>query len=253
MNDFVRDLKVLFFDVGNVFVSDDPSGCHCYKELHDVLRAAGETEEAADFFARRLTHFRNGGGLWSFAKSHTELLPNRDFHAFQQRVRAELYSRWPELSPEIPGMADAVRELARHYRLGLIANQPPEIVPLLEQRGLLELFEIHGVSGNLGTEKPDPQIFRWALERAGVPPQQTLMIGDRIDNDVRPAKALGMRTLWLRLGHEARGWRPRTEFERHYESSILAGNFSELEPQTPEDQPDLVARTPRELVQLLTP
>lgn len=249
----VTDLKILFFDIGNVLVSDDPSGVHCYKALHDVLVAAGKSEDAADFFARRTEAFREGCGLWGFARRHTEFLPNQDFTAFQQRVRAELYSRWPHFSPPIPGMEEAARRLARHYRLGIIANQPKEVLPLLEERGLLDLFEVHGVSAMLGLEKPDPRIFEWALEQAGVEPHEALMIGDRVDNDIRPAKQLGLRTLWLRLGHEGRGWQPRTEFEHHYFRSMVEGCFSELEPRGPEEEPDFIARTPDELVDLLTP
>ena len=52
-------------------------------------------------------------------------------------------------------------------------------------------------------EKPDPRIFLWALERAGCRPQDAVMIGDRIDNDIVPAKALGMRTVHLLTGPAA--------------------------------------------------
>lgn len=253
VSEILKDLKILFFDIGHVFVSDDPSGVHCYKALHDALIAAGKPESAADFFARRSAAFlKDGAGLWGFAQSHTELLPNGDFKAFQKRVRAELYSRWPHFSPAVPGMAEVARELAKHYRLGIIANQPKEVVPLLEERGLLDLFEVHGVSDVLGMEKPDPRFFRWALEQAKVEPHEAMMIGDRLDNDVSPAKALGMKTVWLRLGHEARGWEPQTEFEKLYLASMREGCFSEREPRGPEEEPDFVANSPEELLEILT-
>ena len=39
-----------------------------------------------------------------------------------------------------------------------------------------------------------------ALERAGCKPEEAVMIGDRVDNDIIPAKALGMRTVWIKQG-----------------------------------------------------
>jgi len=38
------------------------------------------------------------------------------------------------------------------------------------------------------------------LERAGCKPEEAVMIGDRIDNDIVPAKSLGMRTVWIKQG-----------------------------------------------------
>jgi len=244
----ITGVQILFFDIGNVFVSDDPSGCFAYRQLYERLGSQGVREAVDEFFHRRTEHVKTGGHLWSFVAAQ---VPKEEFTEFQVRVRAEMYSRWPEMSPAIPGMAEAARELAKHYRLGIIANQPHEVVALLEERGLLRLFEIHGVSADVGFEKPDPRIFEWALRVAKVEPQQAIMIGDRIDNDVKPAKALGMKTLWLSMTAERRGWVPRDEFESCYMASTAQVDFSQREPTSAEEQPDLVARSPDELVRAL--
>src|SRR5262249_10519112 len=44
----------------------------------------------------------------------------------------------------------------------------------------------------------DPGLFQWAMERAGVVPGECVMVGDRHDNDVVPAAALGLHTIWVR-------------------------------------------------------
>ena len=48
--------------------------------------------------------------------------------------------------------------------------------------------------------KPDKKIFEMALNRAGCRPERAMMIGDRIDNDIIPAKKLGMKTIWIKQG-----------------------------------------------------
>ena len=55
-------------------------------------------------------------------------------------------------------------------------------------------------SAEAGISKPDPRIFTLALERAECPAEEAVMIGDRLDNDIVPAKRLGMKTVWIRQG-----------------------------------------------------
>ena len=51
-----------------------------------------------------------------------------------------------------------------------------------------------------GVEKPNRAIFELALSRAGCTASHAVMIGDRLDNDIRPAKLLGWRTIRVTQG-----------------------------------------------------
>jgi len=52
-------------------------------------------------------------------------------------------------------------------------------------------------SFQMGISKPDPSIFRAALTDSGVEPDQTLVIGDTYQNDIRPGLSLGMSAIWV--------------------------------------------------------
>ena len=56
-------------------------------------------------------------------------------------------------------------------------------------------------STEAGCSKPGLQIFRIALDKAGCKPQNAVMIGDRLDNDIIPVKELGMKTIWVKQGY----------------------------------------------------
>ena len=56
------------------------------------------------------------------------------------------------------------------------------------------------MSDDLGLQKPDPKLFSHVLHTAGVSPAATVMLGDRLDYDVRPAKAAGMHAVWVLRG-----------------------------------------------------
>ena len=55
-------------------------------------------------------------------------------------------------------------------------------------------------SAEEGVAKPDRKIFEIALERSNCKPENAVMVGDRIDNDIIPAKLLGMHTIWIKQG-----------------------------------------------------
>ncbi len=63
---------------------------------------------------------------------------------------------------------------------------------LLAKLGVRERFPVLVISGLEGVEKPDPAIYRLALERTGVDAAETAFVGDNPVFDVAPAAALGM-------------------------------------------------------------
>lgn len=93
-----------------------------------------------------------------------------------------------------------LESLAGRLRLGVIANQPTSVREAMERDGLTRFFEVWGVSDDLGLQKPDPALFAHVLETAEVSPERTVMIGDRLDYDVRPARAAGMGAVWVLRG-----------------------------------------------------
>ena len=90
--------------------------------------------------------------------------------------------------------------LSGKYKLGIIANQPLGTEGRLKHYGIRDYFSVILSSDEEGLSKPDLEFFRRALERSGCPAENAWMIGDRPDNDIAPAKALGMKTVRVRQG-----------------------------------------------------
>jgi putative hydrolase of the HAD superfamily len=86
------------------------------------------------------------------------------------------------------------------YRLGVIANQPSQVRAAMQRDGLVGFFETWGISDDLGLHKPDPALFVHTLALAGVEATRAVMVGDRLDYDMRPAASAGMRTVWILRG-----------------------------------------------------
>ena len=109
--------------------------------------------------------------------------------------------RYPkELEAPYPQAQRLLARLEGRYQLGIIANQPPGTAERLQAYGLSGYFEVCVSSGDIGISKPDAAIFHLALEQAECAPGDAVMIGDRLDNDIRPANELGFRTVRILQG-----------------------------------------------------
>ena len=86
------------------------------------------------------------------------------------------------------------------YKLGIIANQNTGATERLKNWKLYNYFAVIVTSSEAGCAKPNTKIFTIALNAAKCNPKESIMIGDRLDNDIIPAKALGMKTIWIKNG-----------------------------------------------------
>ena len=96
-----------------------------------------------------------------------------------------------------PGM---LSDLYGKYKLGIIANQSAGTQYRIDNWGIGQYFDVVVASAEARCAKPDLKIFNMALDKAKCEPTDAFMIGDRLDNDILPAKKLGMKTVWVRQG-----------------------------------------------------
>lgn len=128
-------------------------------------------------------------------------------------------------SLEVP--AETVRTLSRlreeGYALGLVSNVallPHHMRDTMERLGLADYLGAMAFSSEVGVRKPDPRIFRSALDALGVPAEQAVHVGDRLHDDVGGARSVGMRTV---LTHEY-----RQETEPGIEPDAVIARLDEL-------------------------
>ena len=182
-------MKVLFFDVGYTLVNEDSvweKRCHEQAETDEAkklgLTADDIYHEIEIASVSRKPQFRTVIDKFCFK----EVAP----------YRTEL----EELYEEAPAV---IKALVQKYELGIIANQLEGLKERLETFGLLKYFKYIISSWDVQVMKPDIRIFEYALAKANCKPQNACMIGDRLDNDILPAKSLGMKTVWIKRGFGA--------------------------------------------------
>ncbi len=176
----LKNLKWLFFDMGSTLIDETI----CYeRRLRHIADFAGIEYEK--IYAQALELYKNNkkGDLELFKLHNVEKLK---WNSEYERLYADTEK--------------CLRILSEKYNIGIIANQNIGSTARLEKFGILKYIDLVVASAEEGVAKPDKRIFEIALERANCKPNEAVMIGDRIDNDIIPAKAIGMKTIWIRQG-----------------------------------------------------
>lgn len=113
-------------------------------------------------------------------------------------------------------------KLHRIYKIGIIANQSVGTAERLKAYGLIDYIDLVFSSAEEGISKPDIEFYRLAIKEAKCSANEALMIGDRLDNDIYPAKKVGMKTIWVKQGLGAVQKPKSEEYKADYEVDKLS-------------------------------
>lgn len=198
----------VFLDVGNVLFNDDPQNFEGYRFVYEAVRQRLPDYSFAAMLAEREAWARTGVDF-ILRKIVRRLLPEVKTQAIFGPLRDYLIETYDQHNLLSAGAVEVLEALRARWRLGIIANQPPECRRSLERRGLLDYFDVVAISDELELHKPDPRIYEWAISRAVCEPSRTVMIGDRRDNDIAPAKSALMRAILVQWPDcRSKGWNP---------------------------------------------
>jgi FMN phosphatase YigB (HAD superfamily) len=193
-----RQVEAVFFDIGGPLYDDG-------NFVDAVLRALDELREERSLPPADRTRFaeiydetrnRQQGSLRSALAA--EFLGDTGQRGL---LHARTGAHWTH--PEGTLHSDVLpclRELHGRVRTGVVANQEATVVDALRRDGAEPYVDVWAVSGIVGVEKPDPALFAWALEKAGTDARHAVHVGNRLDTDIRPARALGLGTVWVLRG-----------------------------------------------------
>jgi HAD superfamily hydrolase (TIGR01549 family) len=185
-------IEMVFLDIGGVLYDDTVYA----RAWNRALRDAGARFTDAEFDEEYGRARAEQSGSFR-RRLVAQFLPDGDLGELEKL--AARYWHYPPSALYVDAVP-CLEELRGTYRLGVIANQPGEVRSAMRRDGLAPFFEVWGVSDELGVGKPDPALFELSVDAAGVAPGDSVMVGDRLDYDMRPAARVGMRTVWMLRG-----------------------------------------------------
>jgi FMN phosphatase YigB (HAD superfamily) len=180
-------IRAVCFDVGETLIDETRHWTEWAEFLGvpamTLFTAIGVIMERGESLRRVFDIFKPGLDLGAARRMRAEAGWRYDFTA------ADLY-------PDVVPCLTSLRE--RGYKVLIAGNQPVEAEAALRRLGLPA--DVIASSAGWGISKPDPAFFAKVIEAAGEPADAIAYVGDRLDNDVLPSLAAGMKAVFLRRG-----------------------------------------------------
>lgn len=213
----MNEIKVVFFDMGNTLLhfhrgkSDDEKDIQGLKLLTQYLNKFNDNitlEEVENIFLkswmdgiedRKLTfkEYPIENFLNTFLKKYNVKLEISEcieaINLFYTEYRENLY-----FESNIHDTLKIIKNLG--YKIGVISNTcyyDEVMKECFKKAELLDLIDCFTFSYSLKIGKPNKEIFKAALEKMNVLPNESIMIGDNLISDINPAQEIGMHTIWF--------------------------------------------------------
>jgi HAD superfamily hydrolase (TIGR01662 family) len=181
-------LRAVVFDVGETIV-DETRAWSAWADWLGIPRLTFLAVCGA-VIARDIPDFREPFRIFRPGMDLSDELRKREIAGVGDAITADdLY----------PDAAECLRTLHdTGYRIGVVGNQPARAEAALAGLGLP--IDLVASSATWGVEKPDLRFFERIAAELALPAGEIAYVGDRLDNDVRPAAAAGMQAIFVRRG-----------------------------------------------------
>jgi HAD superfamily hydrolase (TIGR01549 family) len=98
------------------------------------------------------------------------------------------------------GINDFLKIFSKQYKIGILGQYGKDFRQYLKEINLYKYFTFTEIQDDYKITKPDPRYFDAVLKKCKCKPEESIMVGDRIDKDIIPAKMVGMKTIRIKTG-----------------------------------------------------
>jgi putative hydrolase of the HAD superfamily len=208
-------VKAVLFDLGNTLVKTWNSEV-TYQSVLASLGVDRSIEELEKAIAKTEKEFKDSNYRSRYGKvTHTEYWERWDAQVLtylgisgEENLAEQVKARWYDHAdcvtyPDTIVTLNRLKQMG--LKLGLISTAYEEdIDAILERAGIAKgLFDIVVGVNTIKKEKPHPEVFRHALSRLNVEPDETLFVGDHVDIDYKGARAVGIHALLIEREHRS--------------------------------------------------
>jgi HAD superfamily hydrolase (TIGR01549 family) len=98
------------------------------------------------------------------------------------------------------GIEGFLKEFSKCYKIGILGQYGNDFKKYLETNKMLEYFTYTEIQDDYNITKPDTRYYEAILKKCKCKAEESIMVGDRIDKDIIPAKMVGMKTIRIKTG-----------------------------------------------------
>lgn len=210
-----RPFDAIIFDLGSTLIYFDGIGEEIYRqaneELFSHLQKTGipiERERFLQEFKARMDHY--------FHERDSEFIEHTTAYVLRSllseygidnlsddvielalKIRYGVSQEYWKTEEETHNLLSFLR--SEGYKLGIISNagDDGDVQTLIDRAGIRKYFDYITTSAAQGIRKPNPRIFKTALQYLGTSPSKAAMVGDTLGADILGAHNVGMYAIWI--------------------------------------------------------
>ena len=207
-------IRAIFYDLDGTLRMNVPNGWRAFADFAKEFGLHSSPEDRLRIARWEHYYFAESPEIQSDRVSFTD---SPSFWANYSRRQLAVLGASPEQASELAPklhqrMTDAYRPVDiipddlvetlgtlkdQGYLLGVLSNRDESYSGYLAERGLGEFFSLAIFAGEAGLHKPDPGVFHYLLEKAGVSAEESIYVGDNYYADVVGAREAGMNPVLL--------------------------------------------------------
>ena len=195
-------ITTILFDIGSTILYEEDIYSALLEKEKEILNQYGYAISERDYIRIIEECVLSGESnlirsvAWRYTKPDKEMC---------ERIIRQTRSYTDELIKIYPrklmqGIDKVLAILSEKYTLSLAGNASTAIKNDLKNLNVLHFFSCTDVSDDIKISKPSVDFFKHYLTKLNVNSDEVIFIGDRLDNDIIPAKSLGIKTIWYKNG-----------------------------------------------------
>jgi len=203
MHEILKDKKVIFFDIGFTLVKPASGDWSITNKLKELSKGKIETKtrkelvdaikEGGKYLEPIHLCFTQEEQIEQFTEFYRILNRVLNLDLTADEIKEVAIDRSSNINNYVPydDAKEVLNELRKNYKLGVISDTWPDITKALKEFGLYDYFSFLTYSCHLNAFKPNEKMYKDALSKAKVKPEETVFIDDLLRN-VEGAKKCGI-------------------------------------------------------------
>jgi putative hydrolase of the HAD superfamily len=203
-------IKAVILDYGGTLAEGKPHYKEYNKALLAYIRSLGyhinlkDIQSAINTTLRNLNKVRAKGKEQTFEEVYKLFL--RKLKILEdEKILNDLHGIFKThyISNYFACTGEVLKELSDRYKVALISNTMSDLPHTkLDEAGFSKYFDLIICSSDLGIRKPNPEIFKYVLEKLGVYAEETVHVGDSVEADMEGATGVGITGIWIKTPGE---------------------------------------------------
>jgi len=193
-------IKNIFLDAGGVILNEEKYEKACAEIITGIIKLYNKNYSPDDYWKdaeEAVQRFVPGVSDYILYK-HIKNID--EFEIKKKLYKNEIKKTQIDQLQLSDGLDRFLIEFSKNFKIGILGQYGKDFKKFLSEQNLLHYFSFTEIQDDYKITKPDPRYFKAVLRNCNCVPVESVMIGDRVDKDIIPAKMIGMKTIRIRTG-----------------------------------------------------